>query len=129
MPGNRTCQYSVKMDSDSQSLLELSLPAGAGRRVLVTGATGYVGGRLIPELLAAGFTVRASARDVSALQSRPWFSGVDAVQADLQELDQVRAAMEGVHTVLYLVHSMGSGDDFVDREAAIARTVVRAAAD
>lgn len=129
MPGNRTCQYSVKMDSDSQSLLELSLPAGAGRRVLVTGATGYVGGRLIPELLAAGFTVRASARDVSALQSRPWFSEVDAVQADLQELDQVRAAMDGVHTVLYLVHSMGSGDDFVDREAAIARTVARAAAD
>ena len=46
------------MTSEPTSPLELSLPAGHGRRVLVTGATGYVGGRLIPELLAAGFTVR-----------------------------------------------------------------------
>ena len=57
----------------SQSPLELELPAGHGRRVLVTGATGYVGGRLIPELLAAGFTVRALARNVPDLQNRPWF--------------------------------------------------------
>ena len=69
----------------SQSPLELELPAGNGRRVLVTGATGYVGGRLIPELLAAGFTVRALARNVPDLENRPWFPLVEAVEADLQE--------------------------------------------
>lgn len=121
--------YCEEMTSTSPSPLELSLPNGNGRRVLVTGATGYVGGRLIPELLAAGFLVRASARSVERLEDRPWFREVEAVQADLQEPDEVRAAMADVHTVLYLVHSMGSGGDFVDREAAIARTVAAAAAD
>lgn len=117
------------MIPSDRSPLELALPAGGGRRVLVTGATGYVGGRLVPELLAAGFTVRATARNTDRLASRPWFPSVEAVSADLQEPDDVRAAMEGVHTVLYLVHSMGGGHDFVEREAAIARTVAGVAAD
>jgi len=111
------------------SPLGLSLPDGAGRRVLVTGATGYVGGRLVPELLAAGFTVRATARHLDDLASRDWFSAVEQAEADLQEPDQVREAMRDVHTVLYLVHSMGRGDDFIARERLIAETVAQAAAD
>ena len=81
---------------EHDSPLELSLPDGAGRRVLVTGATGYVGGRLIPELLAAGFAVRATARHPADLDSRPWRSSVEAVKADLQDADEVRAAMQDV---------------------------------
>lgn len=115
------------MTSEPASPLHLSLPEGLGHRVLVTGATGYVGGRLIPELLAAGFTVRATARNLDDLASRPWSADVETAQADLLEAEQVEAAMQDVHTVLYLVHSMGSGGDFVDREAAIARTVAAAA--
>lgn len=111
----------------SQSPLELELPAGHGRRVLVTGATGYVGGRLIPELLAAGFTVRALARNVSDLQNRPWFNLIETVEADLQKQDELDVAFRDVHTVLYLVHSMGSSDDFETREAEIARGVAAAA--
>lgn len=108
-------------------LLGLSAPAGAGRSVLVTGATGYVGGRLIPELLAAGFQVRAGARKPEVLHDRPWADQVDLVRCDLSDPDQVRAAMDGVHTVLYLVHSMGSGGDFVEREQGIADVVAVAA--
>ena len=111
------------------SPLGLALPDGAGRRVLVTGATGYVGGRLVPELLAAGFTVRATARHVENLSSRDWYDAVERAQADLQEPGEVREAMRDVHTVLYLVHSMGSGDDFIERERRIAETVAQAAAD
>ena len=111
----------------SQSPLELELPAGNGRRVLVTGATGYVGGRLIPELLAAGFTVRAHARNVPDLENRPWFHLVETVEADLQEQDELATAFQDVHTVLYLVHSMGSSSDFEAREASIARGVAAAA--
>lgn len=109
------------------SLLGLALPEGAGRRVLVTGATGYVGGRLIPELVAAGFTVRAAARRPDDLQGRPWSDAVEVVQADLSEPEQVRAAMEDVHTALYLVHSMGGKGDFVAREQRIADVVATAA--
>lgn len=113
--------------STPASPLGISIPDGGGRLVLVTGATGYVGGRLIPELLAAGFTVRAGARNPSALDDRPWVDHVEVVACDLTQPQQVRAAMEGVHTVLYLVHSMGSGGDFVEREQSIADTVATAA--
>lgn len=111
----------------SHSPLELELPAGNSRRILVTGATGYVGGRLIPELLSAGFTVRALARNVQDLESRPWFEHVETVQADLQEQDELHDAFQNVHTVLYLVHSMGSSSDFEEQEAAVAHGVASAA--
>lgn len=111
------------------SPLGLSLPEGRGRRVLVTGATGYVGGRLIPELVAAGFTVRAVARNPEDLEGRPWSDRVEVMKADLSKADEVRAAMEDVHTALYLVHSMGGGGDFVEREQKIADVVATASDD
>ena len=50
--------------------------------VLVTGASGYIAGRLIPRLLAAGYPVRCMTRRVSGIASRPWFSQVETVEAD-----------------------------------------------
>lgn len=78
-----------------------------GRTVLVTEASGYVGGRLVTELLAAGSTVRASSRNVSSLQRFDWRDEVEAVQADLTDLDDSTRAMSGVDVVFYLVHPMG----------------------
>ena len=95
--------------------------------VAVTGVTGYVGGRLVPELLAAGHHVRAIARNPSRLRGRPWFADVDAVQADAGDLAAVRAALDGVDVAYYLIHSLGTGHRFEARDRATALTFARAA--
>ena len=75
-------------------------------RAAVTGVTGYVGGRLVPELLRAGFEVRALARHPERLAGREWVHDVEAVSADAADLGQIRAALEGADVAYYLVHSM-----------------------
>ncbi|MGP6173192.1 SDR family oxidoreductase [Corynebacterium sp. A21] len=109
----------------------LSYTARHGERtVLVTGASGYVGGRLITELLAAGFTVRASSRNAESLQRFDWSEEVEIVQADLTDPADVARIMEGADVVFYLVHSMGEkGQDFEKIEEQTAQTVARAADD
>jgi uncharacterized protein YbjT (DUF2867 family) len=76
--------------------------------VLVTGATGYVGGRLIPRLLAAGYTVRAMGRAMDKLACRPWAAQehVQLVEGDVQDLDAMVAAAHGCKAAYYLVHAM-----------------------
>jgi uncharacterized protein YbjT (DUF2867 family) len=102
-------------------------PTGAGRLALVTGATGYIGGRLVPELLRAGFRVRAMARHPDRLQGREWFDDVDVVQADAQDPEQLAAAMDGVDVAYYLIHSLGSGPTFEQRDRRTARAFAVAA--
>lgn len=82
----------------------------------VTGVTGYVGGRLVPELLAAGYRVRAVARHPERLRGRPWFDEVDVVTADASDPDQLRAALRGVDVAYYLIHSLGTGRRFEQRD-------------
>ncbi|MEU8590142.1 SDR family oxidoreductase [Streptomyces sp. NPDC048664] len=94
--------------------------ARPGPLCLVTGATGYIGGRLVPELLDAGFRVRCLVRSPSRLRDHPWAREVEVAAADVCDADSVDRAMEGVDIAYYLVHSLGTGRDFekTDREAA-----------
>lgn len=91
-------------------------------RCLVTGASGYVGGRLVPELLAAGHTVRCMARTPAKLRDHPWADQVEIVRGDVTEPTSVRTALEGVDVAYYLVHALGSGQDFERADSRAART-------
>jgi uncharacterized protein YbjT (DUF2867 family) len=88
-------------------------------RVLVTGATGYIGSRLIPGLIEEGHEVIATARDLAALSQFEWGDAVEQRYLDVEDTVSVHLAIRDVDVVVYLVHSMGSGDFVVrDREAA-----------
>ena len=89
--------------------------------VLVTGATGYVGGRLVPRLLAAGYRVRCLVRDPARLAGRPWLPKVEVVRADVLQPESLEAAVRGVGTAFYLVHSLAEGEAFHDRDLRAAR--------
>jgi uncharacterized protein YbjT (DUF2867 family) len=96
--------------------------------VLVTGATGYIGGRLVPELLAAGHTVHCLARNPAKLADEEWADRVDVVQGDVTDAESLATAMDGVDAAYYLVHSMGGGGSFSDRDREAAKTFCDAAA-
>jgi uncharacterized protein YbjT (DUF2867 family) len=96
-------------------------------RCLVTGATGYVGGRLVPLLLDRGHTVRALARNPDKLADVQWRDRVEVARGDLGDPDSLGEAFDGVDVVYYLVHSMGTESDFVAAESRSARHVVAAA--
>jgi uncharacterized protein YbjT (DUF2867 family) len=93
--------------------------------VLVTGASGYIGGRLVGELLAAGYRVRCLARTPAKLDFAGWRADVGVVQGDIE--GDLAAAVDGVDAVYYLVHSIGEGDDWSEREAAAAANLRDAA--
>jgi uncharacterized protein YbjT (DUF2867 family) len=91
--------------------------------ILVAGATGYIGARLIPRLLQAGYRVRALARIPAKIGSRSWTShpNLEILKADVLDRDSLTAACQGCRAAYYLVHSMNpTSDDFArsDREAA-----------
>jgi len=89
--------------------------------VLVTGATGYVGGRLVPRLLEAGYRVRCLVRDSARLQGRSWLGQVEVVQGDVLKPETLSAAMQGVKAAYYLIHSMTGSTDFHQRDLVAAR--------
>jgi uncharacterized protein YbjT (DUF2867 family) len=76
-------------------------------RILVTGATGYVGGRLAPRLAARGHEVRCLTRSPERLADVPWASTVEVVRGDVGRPETLPAALEGVDSAYYLVHSLG----------------------
>ena len=100
----------------------------ASQTVLVTGATGYIGGRLVPELLAAGHTVRCLARTPSKLDDLGWRADVEVVRGDVTDADSLAEALAGVDAAYFLVHSMGSTPDFAAHDRRAAETFRDAAA-
>ncbi len=98
------------------------------RLLLVTGATGYVGGRLVPRLLAAGYRVRCLVRNPDALEGRSWAGRVEITTADMLVFDEaLEGAFSGVDAVYYLVHSLAAVRDFGARDQQAASNAARAA--
>ncbi len=89
-------------------------------RSLVTGATGYVGGRLVPELVTVGHEVRVLVRDERKARAHVWSGDVEIVQGDASDPADVRTALNGVDVAYYLLHSIGTGDNFGDTEREMA---------
>ncbi|NEE06508.1 NAD(P)H-binding protein, partial [Streptomyces sp. SID7499] len=97
-------------------------PGSARPRCLVTGATGYIGGRLVPALLDAGYRVRALARTPQKLRDYPWADRVEVVRGDVTDAASLAEAMRDVDVAYYLVHALGSGSDFEETDRRAART-------
>src|SRR5208337_3504511 len=94
----------------------------------IAGATGYVGGELLTKLLDAGYIVRCLARRPEALRAKP-IPGLEVVEGDVLSSASLRAAMAGVGSAYYLVHSMGSTQSFEEQDRAGAQNFANAAQD
>ncbi len=95
-------------------------PDGRAPLVLVTGVTGYIGGRLVPELLSAGYRVRVLARNARRLESRPWSDRVEVAEADAADTGALARALDGVDVAYYLLHSLDMDPSFAARDRRLA---------
>jgi len=95
--------------------------------ILVTGATGYVGGRLVPRLIEAGYRVRVLVRDATRLQGRSWLKQVEVITGDALQPETLSAALKDVAIAYYLIHGMQGGQVHADRDLQAARNFATAA--
>ncbi|MGK7369288.1 MAG: SDR family oxidoreductase [Candidatus Halalkalibacterium sp. M3_1C_030] len=88
------------------------------KKCLVTGVTGYIGGRLVPHLLKQGHAVKVLCRDAGRLQGRRWINEVEVCEADVLEPESLKGIMEDIDVAYYLIHSMSGNEnaDFHERD-------------
>ena len=99
----------------------------SGRKILVTGASGYVGGRLVRQLLTEDFQVRVMVREKRKISGQSWINQVEVSVANATDFTATKSALDGVHTAFYLLHSINMGSNFDEVEAAMARNFAKAA--
>ena len=99
----------------------------ASKHVLVTGATGYIGGRLVPALLEEGYHVRCLVRDARRLQGRTWSDQVEVVEGDALKPETLAPAMEDVWAAYYFIHSLTDTKEYRERDKIVARDFGRVA--
>ena len=97
------------------------------KMILVTGATGYIGGRLIPKLIERDYHVRCMVRDEERISGRDWYSDVEVVCADVFNEKSLEKALQGIDAAYYLIHSMTGGKDFHQQDLIAAQNFARAA--
>ena len=97
------------------------------KRILVTGATGYIGGRLVPRLLQEGYHVRVLVRSRVRVLSRPWSDQVEILTGDIFDPQTLAEVLTGVDSAYYLIHSMSRGSNFHNLDLEAARAFGQAA--
>ena len=95
--------------------------------VLVTGATGYIGGRLVTQLLEMGYRVRVFARQAERLRDYPWISKVEVVEGDANDIVALDQALNGTHVAYYMLHALNLTEDFENEEKVLAEKFAKAA--
>lgn len=108
------------MEASNQDLPLLRSADGKPALCLVTGATGYIGGRLIVELLKHGYRVRILARNPERLKYHPWIDQVEVAEGDAQDRAALERALAGVDVAYYLLHALMSKDNFESQERTMA---------
>ena len=97
------------------------------RKILITGASGYVGGRLVRTLVDEEFHVRAFVRDKNKIKGQPWADSVDICEGTADKVEDLKRALDGIHTAYYLLHSINLGSNFDEIEAQMAKQFAQVA--
>jgi uncharacterized protein YbjT (DUF2867 family) len=109
------------IETVTSDLPALKGASGKPAKVLVTGATGYIGGRLIRELLSHHYSVRVLVRNKEKLRDYPWRDQVEVIEGDALDLKALQLALKDVELAYYLLHALMTEKNFEDQESNLAK--------
>lgn len=115
------------MSEITEGLKPLKTSTGKPALVLVTGATGYIGGRLVTHLLEVGYRVRVFARQADRLRDYPWISKVEVIEGDANDVAALDKALKSVDIAYYMLHALNLTDDFEKEEKVLAEKFAKSA--